>query len=64
MHNKLPLFLGMIAAMAVSSFAQPSFQPVEETAVTNKTVANELGRPRIVANKAAKVEASLIINTE
>ena len=54
----------MIAAMAVSSFAQPSFQPIEETAVANKTVANELGRPRIVANKAAEVKASLIVNTE
>jgi len=64
MQNKILLYLGLVAALAVSSYAQPdNFQTTTEPEIGSGNVASELGRPRIVPNKDSGVKASVIINT-
>lgn len=65
MQKKLLLFLGIVAALAGISFAQPDdLQTTTAINISDKSVVVNLSRPRIVAVKASAVEASVIVNTE
>ena len=71
MHTKIFLFLGMFAALATNSFAQPAeSQSVADLSLNDIPLVNNLTRPRIVrvihpnvVVKASAVEASVIVNT-
>ena len=64
MQKKIFLFLGIFAALAINSFAQPDdLQNTTAVNISDKTIVDNLGRPRIVPVKSSGVEASVIVNT-
>jgi uncharacterized protein YkwD len=63
MYKNLLFFLGTIAALAITSFAQPdNLQPIDVN--PGSTAVESLTRPRIVPGKVADVKSSVIVNTD
>ena len=64
MQKKLFLFLGFVAALAASLFAQTNnSQTIAAIKIGGGNDIIDLGRPRIAPDKPAGVKASVIVNT-
>lgn len=65
MRTKIILLVGLFAALAINSLAQPAdLQTANEfVAAEKKVVVDPITRPRIVPEKSAAVEASVVVKT-
>jgi len=61
MKNRTILFIGLIAALTVSALAQTD--NLQEQIARNSSGSPEFTRSRVVAEKAAAVKSSIIVNT-
>jgi uncharacterized protein YkwD len=63
MQKNFFFFLGVVAALAVNSFAQANNFQTTASVNVGDIAPDKIGRPRVVAEKASGVEASVIVNT-